>query len=90
MPSGVTGGFGACPFFWPAGLLLCFAIPSFYAVATPLSQSPPLGDLSFEFAAVEEFAARRSILFGQLPEVFAKPGHAAIRLRTPVLLGWCL
>jgi hypothetical protein len=53
--------------------------------AAPLSQAPPLGDLAFEFAAVEEFAARRRILFGQLPELLAKIGHAAFRLRAPVL-----
>ena len=55
--------------------------------AAPLSQTPPLSDLAFELAAVQEFAARRRILFGQLPELLAKLGHAALRRRTPVLLG---
>ena len=90
MPSGVTGGFGACPFFRPAGLLLCFAIPSFYAAAAPLSQAPPLGDLAFEFAAVEKFAARCRMLFGQLPELLAELRHATLRLRATIVLGWRL
>ena len=53
-------------------------------------QAPPLGDLVFEFAVVEEIAAKRRILFGQFPELLAELGHAAVRLRVPVLLSWCL